>query len=104
MIIYVGDWVRLGVGGTVCQLVACWEQEREKEKKWRGERRQSVGVRYLLLVPCASLQALGDINGEAKAKIALPHRPELAPLLAAQPRVSSTTKCKLFRCDPELLV
>lgn len=59
VIIYVGGWVRLGVGGTVCQLVACWEQEREIQKMEGGEKakcRREISSARALCVASGSLR------------------------------------------------
>lgn len=51
--------MRLGVGGTVCQLVACWEQEREIQKMEGGEKakcRHEISSARALCVASGSLR------------------------------------------------
>lgn len=62
--------------GTIS--VSLWYGSSEAEKNGGGAR-VSVGVRYLLLMPCASPQAAADING-GQGKSVMSYAPDLPPL------------------------
>lgn len=59
-------------------------------EKNRGGGEVSVGVRYPLLMPCTSPQALVDING-GKGKSVMSYMPDPAGLLKARSRVNLAT-------------
>lgn len=76
----------LGVGDTVCQVVVLLGAR----KRHRGRREEGVGVRYPLLIPCALLQALADLNA-CKGKSVGASTTDPVPLHIGKPWVNLAT-------------